>query len=62
MYKFWKTVTIYSAKKGDITKLQAFVYNAFDYIKRIYVIKNHEGYKNQQVKKEVYKTFKDDIQ
>lgn len=32
-------------KKRDITKPQAFVYNAFDYIKRIHTADGHDSYK-----------------
>lgn len=43
-------------KKRDITRPQAFIYDTFDYIKRIYAASSHYGYKKifQQVKKEVY--------
>ncbi len=32
-------------KKGDITKPQAFIYDAFDYIERIHAAGGHNGYK-----------------
>ena len=43
-------------KNGDIIKPQAFVYDAFDYIQRIYTAEGHNSYKKtfQQVKKGVF--------
>ena len=51
-------------KKGDITKPQAFVYDAFDYIKRIQAAGGHNGYKKtfQRVKNEVFAISRADVQ
>lgn len=51
-------------KKGDIIKLQAFVYDTFDYIEWIYAVGGHNGYKKtyQQIKKKVHRISRDDIQ
>ena len=51
-------------KKGDITKPQAFVYDAFDHIERIHAAGGHKGYKKtfQQVKKEVFGISRAEVQ
>ena len=51
-------------KKGDITKPQAFIYDAFDHIERIHAAGGHNGYKKtyQRVKKEVHGISRDDVQ
>ena len=50
-------------KKGDITKPQAFIYDAFNHIKRIHAAGGYNGYKKtyQRVKKEVYEISRDDV-
>lgn len=50
-------------KKGDITKPQAFVYDAFDYIERIHAAGGHNEYKKtfQRVKKEVLGISRADV-
>lgn len=51
-------------KKGDIIKLQAFVYDAFDHIKRIHVAGGYNGYKKtfQRVIRKIYGISRDNIQ
>ena len=51
-------------KKKDITKPQAFIYNAFDFIERIYTAGDHNGNKKtfQRVKKEVVGISRADVQ
>ena len=51
-------------KKGNITKSQAFVYNAFDYIERINTAGGHNGHKKafQRVKKEIFGISRADVQ
>lgn len=50
-------------KRRDITKPQAFVYDAFDHIEQIHAAEGHNGYKEtfQRVKKEVYEISRDDV-
>lgn len=50
-------------KNRDITKLQVFIYNIFNYIKQIHAIKGYNGYKKtyQQIKNEIHEICKDDI-
>ena len=51
-------------RKRDITRPQAFVYDAFDIIAQIYGTEGHNGYKKtyQRVKNEAYRISKDDVQ
>ena len=51
-------------KKGEITKPQAFVYDAFDFIEKIHAARGHNGYKKtfQRVKKEVFGISRADVQ
>ncbi len=51
-------------KKGDITRPQAFVYDAFDIIARVHAAGGHNGYKKtyQRVKNEAYGISRDDVQ
>ena len=50
--------------KRDITRPQAFVYNAFDIIAQIHAAGGHNWYKKtyQRVKNEAYGTSRDDVQ
>lgn len=34
-------------KKRDISKLQGFFYDVFDYIEQIYIVEDHNGYKKR---------------
>ncbi len=51
-------------KKRDITKPQAFVYDAFDHIKKVHADGGHNSYKKtyQQVKKEVFGISRAEVQ
>lgn len=51
-------------KKKNITKFQAFIYNAFNYIKKMDNAKRYNKYKKtfQQIKKEMYRISKTNIQ
>ncbi len=51
-------------KKRDIIKPQAFVFNTFDHIKRIYTAKSHNCHKKtyQLGNKGVHRIIPDDIQ
>ena len=49
---------------GDITKPQAFIYDAFDHIKRIHVEDGHNDYQKmfQRVKKELFGISRAEVQ
>lgn len=50
-------------QKGDVTRPQAFVCNAFDITPQIHAAKNHNGYKKtyERVKNKRNKSSRDDV-
>lgn len=42
---FCRQLLYIAKKRGDITKLQAFVYDAFDYIEQIHAVGGHNDNK-----------------